>query len=141
MKLLRSNKLRFLTLLSSIGAFFLLVSPVFAASNSDVASFTNQTLTTLIVLASLAAVFFLIKGGYGYITSSGKPDSLENAKLTIRNALIGLVLVLGAGVISSLFSNAFTTPSVGSGASAIQLQPIVPTTPSNGRSPKCYLMP
>lgn len=124
--------MKLFNILSIVGIFFLSVQPAFAAGNSDITNFTNQTLTTLIGLASLAAVFFLVKGGYTYITSSGKPDSLENAKLTIRNALIGLVLVLGAGVISSLFSNAFTTPSVGSGASAIQLQPIVPTTPSNG---------
>lgn len=119
-------------ILPSIGFLFLFSSPAYAASNSEISSFTNQTLTTLIGLASLAAVFFLIKGAYTYITSSGKPDAIEHAKLTIRNALIGLVLVLGAGLVSSLLSNAFTTPSVGSTASTIQLQPIVPQTPSNG---------
>lgn len=116
----------------TIALFFLLATPAFAANNSEIATFTNQTLTTLISLAGLAAVFFLIKGAYGYITSNGKPDGIEHAKLTIRNALIGLVLVLGAGVTSSLFNNAFTTPNVGSSASTIQLQPIVPVTPSNG---------
>ena len=119
-------------LLPAIGFLFLFSSPVLAAGNSEITTFANQTLSTLIGLAGLAAVFFLIKGGYQYITSSGRPDSIEHAKLTIRNALIGLVVVIGAGLVSSLLSNAFTTPSVGSSASQIQLQPIVPATPSNG---------
>jgi hypothetical protein len=115
-----------------IGIFLLIPSPVFAASNSEVANFTSQTLNTLIVLATLASVIFLIKGGLTYITSSGKPDALEQAKITVRNALVGLVLVLSAGVISSLLSNAFTTPSIGSTATQIQLKPIEPVTPPNG---------
>lgn len=121
-----------LSFLSVVGVLLLSASPVFAASNSDVANFTNQTLTTLSVLGSLVAVFFLIKGGFSYITSTGKPDVLEHAKLTIRNALIGLVLILSAGLISQLLNAAFTTPSVGTTASQIQLQPIQPVEPPDG---------
>ena len=124
--------MKLLSSLGLIGVFLLSASPVFAASNSDVASFTSQTLNTLIILASLASIFFLVKGGYGYITSNGKPDALEHAKLTIRNALIGLVLVLSAGIISSLLNNAFTTPTIGTTTSQIQLKAIEPIEPSNG---------
>lgn len=124
--------MKLLSLFSLIGIFFLSASPVFAASNNDVANFTSQTLNTLIILASLASVFFLVKGGYTYITSSGKPDALEHAKITIRNALIGLVLVLSAGIISSLLNNAFTTPTIGTATSQIQLKAIEPIEPSNG---------
>ena len=104
----------------------------FAAQNNDVSSFTNQTLASLFVVATLASVFFLIRGGYLYIMSSGNPDSLEEAKKTIRNALIGLILVLGAGTVSSIFQNAFSNPSVSSTSSQINLTPIVPTTPQGG---------
>lgn len=121
-----------ISLLSVIGVLLLSPTPALAASNSEVASFTSQTLTTLIVLGSLATVFFLIKGGYAYITSTGKPDALEHAKLTIRNALIGLVLILSAGLISSLLNAAFTTPSVGTTTSQIQLKPIQAVQPTNG---------
>src|SRR6266699_2901982 len=96
-----------------IGAGFLLSSPVFAyaASNNVVAQFTSNTLSVLITLASLGSAFFLIRGGFQYITSTGKPDELDSAKKTIRNALIGLVLVIAAGIFSSLLQNAFNTPS------------------------------
>ena len=73
---------------------------VFAASNNaEVAQFASSTLETLTILGTLAATFFLVKGGYLYITSSGKPEALENAKKTIRNAAIGLVLILSANTL------------------------------------------
>lgn len=112
--------------------YFASANPVFAAENSDIAQFTSQTLQTLIIFASLATVFFLIKGGYSYITSSGKPDALEHAKKTIRNALIGLVLVIGAAVIQSLLNHAFTTPGANTNINQISLTPIQPVEPSGG---------
>lgn len=101
-------------------------------SNAAVAQFTGQTINTLIIIASLASVIFLIKGAYAYITSTGKPDAIELAKKTIRNALIGLILVIAAGFISQLFTNAFTMPSNPSGTQTFQLQPITPDNPQTG---------
>lgn len=125
--------MKLLTILASfIAIYFVNPSTAFAASNTEVASFTNNTLDILFVFASLVATLFLIKGGYEYITSSGKPDSIEHAKLTIRNAVLGLILVLGAAVISSVLNNAFTAPSSTFSQTQINLKPIVPTTPSNG---------
>lgn len=125
--------MKLLTILAFLTAiFFASSNPALAASNSEVSSFTSQTLNVLFVVASLFATLFLIKGGYEYITSSGKPDALEHAKLTIRNALLGLILVLGAAVISSVLNNSFTTPSASFTQAQINLKPIVPTTPSNG---------
>ncbi len=73
----------------------LVPSPVFAATNNlEITQFTSTAVNTLTVLVSLVASLFLILGGYTYIISAGKPDALESAKKTIRNALIGLVLVL-----------------------------------------------
>lgn len=110
-----------------------LPSSVFAATtNSDISNFTNQTLNTLLIFSTIAAVFFLVRGGYIYITSSGKPDSLEHAKLTVRNALIGLIIVIGAAVFSSLLQNAFNTPSSGTTSAQLELTPIQAAEPSDG---------
>ena len=65
------------------------------------AAATNPTLTrsleplvgTLITLAGLVAVFFIVWGGFDYLTSRGQPDKLARAKQTIVRALSGLVLV------------------------------------------------
>lgn len=112
--------------------FFVTATPVFAQANAQVADFTRQTLSTLIIFATLGAVIFLIKGGYIYITSTGKPDALEHAKITIRNAIIGLVLVLSAGVISQVLTSAFTTPASPTQTQALQLKPITPVEPQGG---------
>lgn len=104
-----------------------LPSLVFAASNTEIENFTHDTLTTLIVLAGLATAFFLIRGGYLYITSTGNPAALEEAKRTIRNALIGLVVVVGASVLSSLLSRAFSEPATSALGQNLSLEPIVPT--------------
>lgn len=100
--------------------------------NPEIATFTANTLNTLTLLASLLASLFLIKGGYLYITSSGKPDALESAKKTIRNALIGLILVLSANTLVSLLQGALTTPSVSLTNNVQVLTPIEPVEPEGG---------
>lgn len=70
-------------------------------------SFVTPIVITLCVLASLACVFFLIWGGIQYMSSTGKPENLETAKKTIKNALIGLVLVLAAATLTAILSHAY----------------------------------
>lgn len=108
------------------GTTLLLPATAFAASNGEVARFTQDTLTVLISVAGLAAAFFLIRGGYVYITSTGKPEALSEAKRTIRQALIGLVIVIAAAVFSSMLSSAFTEPNTPALGTAINLAPIEP---------------
>ncbi|MGI6103188.1 MAG: hypothetical protein ACOYBJ_01000 [Patescibacteria group bacterium] len=107
-------------------ALLSLPSTVLAATNIEIERFTQDTLSTLTLLAALAAAFFLIRGGYLYITSTGNPTALLEAKRTIRNALIGLVVVIGAGLLSSLLQQAFTEPAIGTFSPDLALEPIVP---------------
>lgn len=115
-----------------LGIFLSVTNPAYAAESPDLTAFTTQTLNTLIIFATLAATFFLVKGGYTYITSTGKPDALESAKTTIRNALIGLVLVLSSALVSSLLSHAYTTPGSSSDTAPLTLQAIKPEKPPGG---------
>lgn len=73
-------------------------------------SYVTPTMVTLTGIATLVSTFFLIVGGFHYITSSGDPVKLENAKRVLKNALIGLALVLGAAVVTAILSNAYSTP-------------------------------
>lgn len=120
------------SLLIGVGVFFVTPTIAFAATNADVAQFTNQTLSILITIASLVSVLFLIRGGFQYITSTGKPEELDHAKKTIRNTLIGLVLIISAGVFSSILNTAFTTSATNTTTESFKLTPIQPATPSNG---------
>lgn len=108
------------------GIVALLPAHAFAASNTEVANFTNDSLTGIIIIASIAAVFFLIRGGYIYITSTGNPTALQEAKNAIKKAIIGLVIILGAGLLTSILSHSLANPAPGGGATAINLSPIQP---------------
>lgn len=81
-----------------------------SASSGIIHDYIHPLLLTLTGLGSLAAVFFLTYGGILYITSSGKPDSLEHAKRVIRNSLIGLILIIAAGTMTNILTQAYTQP-------------------------------
>ena len=113
--------------------FFVIPQAAYAVTTStEITNYTSQTLQIITAISSAAAVLFLVKGGYFYLASSGKPDALDNAKKTIKNALIGLILVLGAGLLVSVFQNALTNPATQSSTGAITLAPINSVTPSDG---------
>lgn len=113
-------------LLLFAGMIALTPATALAASNTEVASYTGDTLTALIILATVATVFFLIRGGYLYITSTGNPTALEEAKKTIHQAIIGLVIVIGASVITAILNNAMAEPSSNAVGTALNLGPIAP---------------
>ena len=113
------------------GSAILLPGVALAASTGQIEDFTRQTLTTFIGFAAVVATFFFIKGAYIYITSTGNPAALEEAKKTIRNALIGLVIIAGAMVMTGLFNSALTQPSSGGLTPGMTLTPITPTQPDN----------
>jgi hypothetical protein len=110
----------------------LLPSSILAATDSSITQFTSDTLNLITVIATGAAVFFLIKGGYLYLTSTGNPETIVQAKKTIKNAILGLIVVLGAGLIVSVLKSALSTSNVSGSLPAIPITPINSTTPSGG---------
>lgn len=61
----------------------------------------------LLVIGGLAAVAYVIYGGFQYIISQGEPDRTSAAKNTITNALVGLVIIMLAIAIVSYIGNKF----------------------------------
>ena len=51
------------------------------------------------VAIGILATVFIMYGGYLYIMSGGDPGKVTKGKTTIRNAVIGIVVAVGAGVI------------------------------------------
>lgn len=82
-------------------------------------------------VASLACVFFLVNGGITYMTSRGKPDNLDHAKRVIKNAFIGLILVLGAATLTTILASSYHGTSAALNATLPQLQDITPAATSN----------
>ncbi len=113
-----------------------LLSPTVAyaatSAPSEVTSFTNDALSIITLISAAAAVFFLIRGGYVYITSTGKPDALEDAKKTIKNALIGLVVVLASSLIVSTLSQALIGDTGAGSVANLPLTQIESVKPHDG---------
>ncbi len=89
-------------------------------------SFVAPVVRTVCILASLACVFFLVNGGIHYMTSSGDPLKLEQAKKVIKNALIGLALVLSAATLTGILSHAYSSSGTTPTEKFPVLQPIKP---------------
>jgi len=83
-----------------------IASPVFAQSTaggvSQIQTFIQSVIQILVTLAGLVSVGFFVWGGFGYITSSGNPESLDRSKKTILYSAFGLAIVLGAFVLSNI---------------------------------------
>lgn len=79
-----------------------------SAASSAMRSFVTPMVATLCVIASLACTFFLVTGGIQYMSSKGKPENLEHAKRTLKNALIGLALVIAAATLTAILSHAYS---------------------------------
>lgn len=94
--------------------------------------YVAPTIRTLAALASIACVFFIINGGYLYMTSAGKPDTLDHAKRVMRNSMLGLIIVLGAATLTSILTSAYGQPAAGTESTLPSLQPIPPDNVSNG---------
>ncbi|HLC44596.1 MAG: hypothetical protein A2722_02275 [Candidatus Doudnabacteria bacterium RIFCSPHIGHO2_01_FULL_50_11] len=62
----------------------------------------QKVLLFLLAIAFIVAVIFLVVGGFRYIVSQGNEDSLEKAKGTITNAIIGIVVIVLAYIILQL---------------------------------------
>jgi type IV secretion system pilin len=113
---------------------FLSISPLAQFASASAAADAMQSYITPILgmltgLASLAVVFFLIYGGIRYMTSTGNPERLEEAKKILKNALIGLAVVIAAGTLTAILSHAYTAES---GPVAQQLPEMTAIEPESG---------
>ena len=57
-----------------------------------------------LVLAGYVALFFILYGGFQFLTNGSEPAAVVKARMTILNAVIGLAISLGAvGIINLVF--------------------------------------
>jgi ABC-type Fe3+ transport system permease subunit len=66
---------------------------------NDVWLILAAVIEILLRVAALAAIGFVIWGGFEYITSQGEPDKTNKARQTVINALVGLVIAVMASLI------------------------------------------
>lgn len=78
-----------------------------AATNVDIQNYLRPIMVSLIGLAGVVSAFFLVTAGISYMTSKGNPEKLEHAKKVLKNAMIGLVIVIAAVTITAVLNNAY----------------------------------
>ena len=76
-------------------------------SLSDVWLIVAAIIEILLRLAALAAIAFIVYGGVQFITSQGDPGNTKQARQTVINALIGLVISIGATSVISFIAGRF----------------------------------
>ncbi|HWY79143.1 MAG TPA: hypothetical protein VNW29_02180 [Candidatus Sulfotelmatobacter sp.] len=105
-------KLLYLLFVWAFILVFAYPSPIYAASNQslcpgDFNSLCNlnvnkaggivgSIIQLLLIIAILAALFFLIYGGVRWITSGGDKGKIDQARGTLTAAVIGLIIALVA---------------------------------------------
>lgn len=67
---------------------------------SDASTLMSGILNTVYFWMGVTAVGFIIYGGFQYVLSSGEPGKIRKAKDTLLYAIIGVVVVLIAFVIT-----------------------------------------
>ena len=70
-----------------------------AQASSKLDDTIREVINVLSVAVGLVAIIMIIIGGFRYVTSGGKQESVASAKNTILYAVIGLVIVALAQVI------------------------------------------
>jgi hypothetical protein len=67
----------------------------------DLGAIALAIVEILLRIGTLAAVGYVIYGGFMFMTSQGEPDKAANARKTIINAVVGLVIaLLATGIVS-----------------------------------------
>ena len=66
-----------------------------------------NVLNTLIAIAIVVAVIFIMYGAIRFITSAGNPENIKKAREVITHSVIGVVIVLVAWVVINTFFTLF----------------------------------
>lgn len=103
-----STQYKIVALIVAVGIPFLIAPTALAAPTGDAAqveNFIRSVIQLIAGLAGLIATGFFVVGGFTYITSSGNPEKLDQAKRTLFYSAIGLAIVIAAFVISNIVTS------------------------------------
>lgn len=75
-------------------------------------SIASTIMTTLLILAVVLALLFLIWGGIKWITSGGDKGAIEAARIMIVSAIVGLVLAFLSFFLVNMVYNFITGNSI-----------------------------
>ncbi|OGE81782.1 MAG: hypothetical protein A3E98_01535 [Candidatus Doudnabacteria bacterium RIFCSPHIGHO2_12_FULL_48_11] len=77
----------------------------FGGDNNTFGYLFGVFLNALLGLAGIAAILFLVIGGFQYMTSGANQEMAETGKKTVTNAIIGIVVIILSYVIVNVINN------------------------------------
>ena len=81
----------------------------------------DALLTAGAAVAAVVSAFFVMLGGFQYMTAGGSPRAVESAKSSMWHALLGFAVVILCRVIANLVGGALGAPAQALGSA---LRPI-----------------
>lgn len=76
------------------------------AQTLSIKDIINRGIAYALLAAGLLSIVFIFIGGISFITSGGNEDKIKQAVSTIRYAIIGLIITIGAVLIVNIFGRA-----------------------------------
>jgi len=96
------------------------------AGTTDYASGDSKSIITklainlvnfLIFVGAAIAVFFVVLGGYKYITANGEDSKVKEGRSMVINALIGIAIAIASFTLVSFVTSFISTVNIGSSGS------------------------
>jgi len=76
----------------------------YASVNTGLPNFISNVIKLVFVAAGIYAFFNLLIAGFTYITAAGDKQKIETALLSINMSLVGLIIMVSAGVLTGIIS-------------------------------------
>ena len=96
-------------------------------ASSDITGYLSKLYTWSIGIGAALAIFMLTWAGYTYVTSAGNPDAVNQAKEYIIGAILGLLLLILAGLFYKALKSPTKEGAVGSPSATSTINPDLPS--------------
>ena len=84
------------------------ISGAAALNLTEIQTIINNIGKWIVAIAAIVAVIFIIWGGIIWVSAGDNEGRQETAKKTIKNGIIGALIILGVGVLLQTLSNVIT---------------------------------
>lgn len=71
-------------------------------STSTIQAFIAQILDVMVTIATPVAILAIIYSGFLFVKAQGKPEAIKEAKFILKWTLVGVMVILGAQILSSV---------------------------------------
>lgn len=72
-----------------------------AGGTTDLYTIVGRIINVVLGFLGIVLLFYFLYGGFKWMTSGGESDGVDEAKTMIRNAVIGLVIVMASYALSN----------------------------------------